>query len=218
MSLDFGRCPISDLTAHSPRMVNQRSLCTHTRLNAMLPCIWNASMPYNVTCIISNLWLLIFIHHINMSKAYIDINSFHTLHVIQLPNNNTQKSLELGPQSNEVSSGLNIQNKKQNKISFFFKIMSLSRQRTPVTTSMSRSERGRVRPSSRLSTCASCRTTLSSVSCILCPRLDVSHTRAVRRADRPSWLGCNLENLVMTRLFRDPKKKISFLHSFELCI
>ena len=46
VTIDFGRCPISELIAHSPRMVNQPSLCTHTQLNAMLLCIWNASMPY----------------------------------------------------------------------------------------------------------------------------------------------------------------------------
>ena len=32
VSLDFERCPISELTTLSLRMVNQPSLCTHTRL------------------------------------------------------------------------------------------------------------------------------------------------------------------------------------------
>ena len=107
VSLDFGCYLISKLTIHSPRMVNQSLLCTHTRLDAMLSCIWDASMPPNISCIISNSWQIIFIHHINMSKAYININ-FHTLHVIKFSNNNTQKSIELGPQSNKASSDLNI--------------------------------------------------------------------------------------------------------------
>ena len=47
------------------------------------------------------------------------------MHVIQLSSNNTQKILELGPQSNEASSGLNIQNtqhiKKINILFYFFR-------------------------------------------------------------------------------------------------
>ena len=94
-------------------------------------------MPPNISCIISNSWQVIFIHHINMSKAYININS-HTLHVIKLSNNNTQKSLELGPQSNEHHPASTFKTRNKNKIFnfiflffyyiFFQKSVSLLRQ------------------------------------------------------------------------------------------
>ena len=41
-----------------------------------LPCIWNASMSYYVTCIISKSWKIIFIHHIshvNTSTKHINM-------------------------------------------------------------------------------------------------------------------------------------------------
>ena len=69
MNLDFRRRPISNLTSHSPIMVNHPLLCTHTRLDAMLPCIWDASMPHNISCIISNSRHEIFIHHVNISTS-----------------------------------------------------------------------------------------------------------------------------------------------------
>ena len=53
-----------------------------------------------------------------MPKAYININ-FHTLHVIKLSNNNTQKSLELGPQSNEHHPASTFKTRNKNKIFIF---------------------------------------------------------------------------------------------------
>ena len=61
MSLNLGRCPISELTTHSPRMVNLPSLCTHTRLDAMLPSICNANIMEisHVTCMMHTVELRI---------------------------------------------------------------------------------------------------------------------------------------------------------------
>ena len=101
VSLDFGRCLISELTIHSSRMVNQPSLCTHTRLNAMLLCIWDASMPHNIWCIISNSWHENFIHHVNISTSMHRHKIFTHCMLFNYPAI-TQKIFELGPQSNEA--------------------------------------------------------------------------------------------------------------------
>ena len=106
MSLNFGHCPISELTTYSPRMVNNSIPCTHTRLNTisrayeMRICHF---MPYHVTCIMratcnsTKTWIIIFsTYNSHPSKEHISTRSFHTQHVIQ-SSNNTRNGPNLGP-------------------------------------------------------------------------------------------------------------------------
>ena len=119
ISLNFGHCPISKLTTHSPRMVNNQY---HAHRLVLMQCPHAYEMQ---KCH--------FILSYFTCKLITTYNIFNTLHVIQLSRNNMQKILELGPQSNEVSSSLNIQNMQKNKKNLFFQETgSLSRQRTPV--------------------------------------------------------------------------------------
>ena len=53
-------------------------------------------------------------------RACIDIIFFHTLHVVQLPSNNTQKILDLGPQFNKALSNLNTPLDRSRFCPFFF--------------------------------------------------------------------------------------------------
>ena len=60
--LDFGRCPISELTTHSPRMVNNSTIHSHpTQRDVTLH--MNAIMPFHVYNIYDS-WKIIFFYNI----------------------------------------------------------------------------------------------------------------------------------------------------------
>ena len=164
MSLDFERCPISELTTHSPRMVNQPLLCTHTRLNAMLPCIWDARMPHNMSYIFSNSWHEILIHHVNISARMHRHKISKQCMLFKYQEITRKRSLnwDLNPTRHHLASTVKTGN---NTIP---EIVSLSRQRTPVATAMSCSRRDRTRPSSQSCACMLCRAAWPGVSSVLC--------------------------------------------------
>ena len=117
VSLDFGRYPISELTTHSPRMVNNQhhvhtpDLTRCYRAYEMHLChfiLCHATCIIRVTCNIYKFRIIIF-HAYNFylshfSRQYVKqvyknmIFFFYTQHhVIYFSNNNTQNGPNLGP-------------------------------------------------------------------------------------------------------------------------
>ena len=102
MSLYFGRCPISKLTTHSPRMVNDQN-------HAHTPDSTQCDRAYGVQVCHIILHVSFPIHGMKFSfimsiyqRACIDIKFSH-MHIIQLSSNKTQKILVLGSRSNEAT-------------------------------------------------------------------------------------------------------------------
>ena len=88
VSFDFGRCPISELTTHSPRMVNDQ-YHEHTpnstqcdRAYEMQSChfmLCHTICTIRDTCNISKTWIIIFsTYNLHPSKKYVSTQYFHT--------------------------------------------------------------------------------------------------------------------------------------------
>ena len=78
VSLNFRRCPISELTTHSPRMVNDQyhaltpdsTQCDHTyEMQSCHFMLCHATCTIRVTCNISKTWIIIFsAYNLHLSK------------------------------------------------------------------------------------------------------------------------------------------------------
>ena len=89
VSLDFGRCPIFELTPHSLRMVNNH-YHAHTPDSTRCYCAYEMKichfMPYYVTCImratynISKSWIIIFSTY-NFHSLYISCQYIKQAHI-----------------------------------------------------------------------------------------------------------------------------------------
>ena len=134
----------------------------------MLPCIWSARMPHYVTCIISNSWHEIFIHHVNISPSMHRHKIFTHCMLFNYQGITRKRSLnwDLNQTRHHLASTLRTHNKKKNFFLFFF----------------SKSKKSLLRR--RLLSRQPCRTTWSDVSRVLCARSGVSCSPCMQSACR----------------------------------